>query len=364
MGRRRSRVLLGCSGNLELALFTEETPGFRKGRKHLVRAIYEEIDPDTGDQTFTVVGMNRRKITLSGENGRWIPAGSSINCLRALYKWGVRGISLCLAAGQGAGAETLRGSLRSRVRDIIEFPAEGTPRTLALHHSNGDSTLLCHKTEYSIPEEHLTFLREGCAPKVCILTSVREADLPAVEAVYANQSILKRAIIPHASLLQGKAKRRFLALTPTTDLVQVNADEASILLGWDEVTPENAEKAVRRMAKLTRAGINVITLNSHGSIALDARGKLVCQESFPVTAIDTCGAGDSHFGALCYALFLRKGKLGLQNGLALAAWVGAQVASAPGPIAALPTHAQVEAFIRNRTMPPMQVEPVEEAWAS
>lgn len=363
MGRRRIPVLLGCSGNLELVLSTEETSGFRKGRKHLVRAIYEEVDPDTGDQTFTVVGMNRRKITFSGENARWIPAGSSINCLRALYKWGVRGISLCLAAGQGAGAETLRGSLRSRVGEIVEFTAQGTPRTLALHHSNGDSTLLCHKTQYTIPEEHLTFLREGCAPKVCILTSVRENDLPAVEALYANERILKRALIPHASLLQGKLKRRFLVLAAKTTLVQVNADEASLLLGW-EVTPENAEKAVRCMAKMTKAGINVITLGSHGSIALDLRGRLV-RAAFPAAkAIDSCGAGDSHFGALCYALFLRKGKLSLQNGLALAAWVGSQVVAARGPIAALPTHAQVEAFIRNRTMPPMQVEPVEEAWAS
>ncbi len=85
----------------------------------------------------------------------------------------------------------------------------------------------------------------------------------------------------------------------------------------------------------------VVTLGSQGSLARD-QGRIIRQAAFPITPVDTTGAGDTFVGSFVAAL---SGGATTQNALTQASAASALACLAAGAQSSIPTQAQVQAFL-------------------
>ena len=134
------------------------------------------------------------------------------------------------------------------------------------------------------------------------------------------------------------------ALWSAVDVLLVNGVEAERLSGVpvsDEAAAVTAGEELQR-----RFGIPVVimTLGGRGMLALDERGAHHLP-AWPVTVIETIGAGDAFAGVL--ASELARGRQ-LNEALPLANAAGALAVTRSGAHDALPTGAQIRAFLMER----------------
>jgi ribokinase len=122
-----------------------------------------------------------------------------------------------------------------------------------------------------------------------------------------------------------------------TDVLIVNEVEAAVLSGVAD-DPERAARA------LLGRGPNVVavTLGPHGSLAVDHSGEVQRAPRYPVTPIDTTGAGDAFVA--CFALLQACGA-DLAGSLRAANVAAALSTLAPGAQAGLPTWDEVKAAL-------------------
>ncbi len=142
-------------------------------------------------------------------------------------------------------------------------------------------------------------------------------------------------VVLNAAPLPAESLDRLLS---TVDILVVNEGEASRLFGSAEPRWETvAAKGLRAC---------VVTLGSRGALAVTESGSHR-QEPFPVTAVDTTGAGDSFCGALAVAL---SDGLPLPEALRIGCAAGALATTKPGAQSALPTRAQLDDFLYPRML--------------
>jgi ribokinase len=85
----------------------------------------------------------------------------------------------------------------------------------------------------------------------------------------------------------------------------------------------------------------VVTLGHHGCVArMD--GQVLFQPAFPVTPVDTTGAGDTFCGVLVAALQQRQS---WPQALAAASAAGALACTKPGAQSSIPEHAEVATLV-------------------
>jgi sugar/nucleoside kinase (ribokinase family) len=130
------------------------------------------------------------------------------------------------------------------------------------------------------------------------------------------------------------------------DVLKVNCDEAEILTG--EAKAESALESLGRADALA-----IVTLGEEGCLWRRGadRGRV---SGFPVNVVETTGAGDAFAGALLFQLarhqeaFERLAVDELEDCLQFASSAAAITCTAPGAMAALPTHDQVVALLHTR----------------
>ena len=88
----------------------------------------------------------------------------------------------------------------------------------------------------------------------------------------------------------------------------------------------------------------IVTLGGLGAVALDERGSRH-HPTWPVPVVETIGAGDAFAGVLASEL---AGGRQLDEALPLATAAGALAVTRPGAHDALPTGAQIRAFLMER----------------
>ena len=137
------------------------------------------------------------------------------------------------------------------------------------------------------------------------------------------------------------------ALVGLTDVLLVNAHEASLFLGkeampgsnldaaeWEPVRKEFADRGLQRV---------LVTLGAHGSVVLDSLAACTQQITLipptKVVAVDTTGAGDAFTGAVAARL---AGGESLAEAAAFASVAAALAATKKGTQAAYPDTAEVE----------------------
>ena len=87
----------------------------------------------------------------------------------------------------------------------------------------------------------------------------------------------------------------------------------------------------------------VVTLGSRGACAR-VDGQILKQSAFPVTPVDTTGAGDTFCGAFVAALSHGQD---VAQALLQASAAGALACTKPGAQSSIPTHAEVQAFLKS-----------------
>jgi fructokinase len=139
------------------------------------------------------------------------------------------------------------------------------------------------------------------------------------------------------------ARREILAALPLADVVKVSEEEAEFLFG-----PGTLERQSERLLG-AGPGLAALTRGAAGSYLANRSGG-VSVPGFPVTAVDTTGAGDGFVAGLLACLLepgqageLRRGELERLARFGNA--VGALTCLKKGAIPALPDRAQVEVFL-------------------
>jgi len=171
-----------------------------------------------------------------------------------------------------------------------------------------------------------------------------------VNVVLAQQEIPPTAILAGFAASRGKALSMFNAapaapeashLLDEADLIIVNQHELAEYLGSSSA-PANIEEALSARQLLRRADqIAIVTLGAGGAVAV-WQDRHFHAPAFPVTPVDTIGAGDCFCGAL--ASLLDAGQP-LETALPLANAAAALCTQTQGAIPALPTRSTVDAFV-------------------
>lgn len=128
------------------------------------------------------------------------------------------------------------------------------------------------------------------------------------------------------------------ALLPLCDLLVVNEIEAAALLQRDAGSAEARAEGLRRLGPQAV----LLSLGAEGAVWADAQGSRRVA-AHRVQAVDTVGAGDTLVGALVTAL--AEGQ-GIEQALGFAQAAAAIAVSRPGVQDAMPTRAELEAFLR------------------
>jgi fructokinase len=178
---------------------------------------------------------------------------------------------------------------------------------------------------------------------------IRSASREAVRLAKSGGALVSFDVNYRPSLWPSgeEAVRQVEAILPQIDLVKLNDAELALLTGSQEL-----ERGARSLLDLGPS-LCVITLGAQGSyFHSKAGGKFV--PPFRVKTVDATGCGDAFIAGLLTQL-VRAGKPlpdfssdELEGALRYANAVGALTAQTLGVIPALPTAAQVEAFLNHR----------------
>ena len=184
------------------------------------------------------------------------------------------------------------------------------------------------------------------------------AEVDAAEALIADSdvvlSVLEIPVAPAAraaALARRHGVRMILNPAPAQpldddflrniDILTPNEGELRVIAG---LAPDDPADGVEIARSLIARGVGAVMITRGGEgVTIVARGaEAVHVPAFPVQPVDTTGAGDSFNSALAVAL--AEGK-DLAAAARFAAAAGAFTVTRPGVIPALPTRAELEAFI-------------------
>ena len=124
-------------------------------------------------------------------------------------------------------------------------------------------------------------------------------------------------------------------LLTLVDILIVNEGELAVV--------SNHAGSVEQCLERIQVPCVVVTLGSRGACAR-VDGQIVKQPAFPVTPVDTTGAGDTFCGAFVAALSQGQD---VANALRQASAAGALACTKPGAQSSIPTHAEVQTFLKN-----------------
>lgn len=345
-GFRGAEVLCGPSLNLEFTIEGELVQGdFVFGDKNLVVRI-DHYFPKDGGCRLVVHLPNGEEVLVNARKGpKETPAGSSVNVAKALHLWG-QSVGVFGPIGPGTGGETLRRSLESHgVEYALCMGMKSTPRTLSvLDHGQG-STLFMVKPTYDFTSDFLGTI-EGQNPSAFVATGVKSQDLGMLLPLFRRGLGCFRAItFSKALILQEDKRTKLLELTLRSDLLQINRQEALLLLG----EPPNLEFTrdhLLRLQRCTQAAIVVVTLSQGGSMLYDSTNGEICEaQGMGGRMTDSSGAGDAHLAALIWGLFFRHTPLQNSEALCLANFVAGRKCQHIGPWSGLPATQEMESFL-------------------
>jgi sugar/nucleoside kinase (ribokinase family) len=281
------------------------------------------VFPEAGG-ALAKVRMQEQTRTCGGQIATALATCASLG-LRAAYLG---------AIGDDEDGRRIRGELSARGIELghVEISAAPTATATILLDSTGDRIVLWHRDpSLRYPPDRL--------PAAVIAASrvlhVDDVDVPAaLEAarIARAQGIPVTCDIDHVTpgtreLLQLVSHPVFAESVPTQ------------LTG--EAEPERALRALRRV----HAGRLVVTVGEKGAIALEG-DSLLASPGFPVTVVDSTGAGDVFRGAYIYGIV--KG-WSLDRQLWFANAAAAVSCTKPGAMGGVPTLAEVEDLLARRS---------------
>lgn len=272
--------------------------------------------------------------TVLGHDFKIFPGGKGANQALACARAGGVETEMLLALGEDAFAAPLVESMQSagvrmhthRVRD------QATGTAFVCVSCTGENAItVAPGANGSLRSEHLPAL-EG----VTHLLMQLEIPLDTVMSYARAAKSRDVAVVLNAAPAQALSA----ALLAMTDVLIVNEGELAALAGKHDSIAD-------RIARIDTATV-VVTLGKEGCLAR-ADGEFFTQPGFTVEAVDTTAAGDTFCGVLVASL---SKNLHLREAMARACAAGAIACTRAGAQASIPTHAEIDDFLRARPVAP------------
>lgn len=277
--------------------------------------------------------------TILGEEVHFVPGGKGANQAVAAARLGVR-TTMLGAVGEDAFGQTLLQSLHGSgvevghvkqvggtatgIASIMLAPADNS--IVVVPGANGTVTAAdVQASEHVIAEADIVLVQ---------LEIPMEAVESAVEAAWKHGVPVILNPAPARSLpkqLLGKAAY----ITP-------NRSELQTLTGVD-LSSQPLEEAVDALLDMG-PGCVVATLGAEGAAWKQRGGRLTMQQSYPVSVVDTTGAGDAFNGGLASCLAMGRS---LADSVGYAVRVSALAVTKFGAQDGMPTREEVERFHTN-----------------
>jgi len=281
------------------------------------------VFPEAGG-ALAKVRMQEQTRTCGGQIATALATCASLG-LRAAYLG---------AIGDDEDGRRIRGELSARGIELghVEISAAPTATATILLDSTGDRIVLWHR------DPALRYPPDRLPAAVIAASRVLHVDDVDVPAALEAARIARAQGIPVTCDIDH--------VTPgTRELLQlvshpVFAESVPAQL-TGEAEPERALRALRRV----HAGRLVVTVGERGAIALEG-DSLLASPGFPVTVVDSTGAGDVFRGAYIYGIV--KG-WSLDRQLWFANAAAAVSCTKPGAMGGVPTLAEVEDLLARRS---------------
>ena len=265
--------------------------------------------------------------TVLGRELATFPGGKGANQAVACARAGAAKTRMLLALGNDAYAEPLEASLREAgvALHIVRCENQATGTAfVCLSDTAQNAITVAPGANDALRAEHLPALDE-----VSHLLLQLETPIATVAAFAAAA----RAAATKVVLNAAPARELPPQLLENLDVLIVNEGELAAITGIHG----NLARALDSLS----IACAIVTLGERGACARHD-GRVYLQEAFPVTAIDTTGAGDTFCGAFTAALCAG---MDVPGALARASAAGALACTRLGAQSSVPSAAQVDAFL-------------------
>ena len=292
--------------------------------------VLELDDCASGTASITVAGGENQIVVVPAANARVTPAQVE----RAAARLGAA-VALVGALGRDAFGDQLHAGLRQEGVDLahVHRLADEASGTASIAVAGGENQIVVvPAANAGVTPAHVEAAREVVAHADVVLVQM-EIPLDAIEATLRLGHRLGVPVILNpapAQPLPAEWLRLARYVTP-------NQHELAIVLGAD---PAEADF----LALMQRTPCPVVLTRGAEGAWYREQGPAIHQPGFPVTVVDSTGAGDTFNGALavflhegaasavrkgCAAAALSVGKLGAQNGMPRRLELEAMLARAP-----------------------------------
>ena len=270
--------------------------------------------------------------TVLGHGFKTFPGGKGANQAVACAQAGGAATTMILALGSDAFAVPLEASLntagvRLHIKRVADQPT-GTAFICVSDEAENAITVAPGANNALRPEDMVP-VADLAGFSHLLLQLETPMDTVNAFAQAAHQQGVK--VVLNAAPAQSLSQD-LLALV---DVLIVNEGELAVLA--------NHAGSIEQCLERIRVPCVVVTLGSRGTCAR-VGGQILRQPAFPVTPVDTTGAGDTFCGAFVAALAHGED---VANALRQASAAGALACTKPGAQSSIPTHAEVQTFLKN-----------------
>ena len=254
---------------------------------------------------------------------------------------GGKGANQAVACARAGGADTAM--LLALGDDAFAAPLEASLKNAGVHlHIHRSSTLPTGTAFICVSDDAENAITVAPGAN----NALTAKDLPELSGVSHLVMQLETPLATVAAYARA-AKARGVKVVLNAAPAQVLPDE--LLANLDVLIVNEGELAIVAQhsgdieSSLTRLKVPcvVVTLGSQGSLARE-QGLVIRQAAFPITPVDTTGAGDTFVGSFVAAL---SGGAPLQVALRQASAASALACLTAGAQSSIPTHTQVQTFL-------------------
>ena len=292
------------------------------------------------DFTMAVPRLPRPGETVSGGTLLVNRGGKGANQAVAARRLGgeVRMIGAVGADSSGAGIREGLHALGIDVDGLMTVPDAATDTALILVDAEGQNQIGVAPGANHRLTVDMVRPREASIAWAEVLLCQLETPLPVVG--WALQTARQHGVT--AILNPAPVQALSDEVLALADYLTPNQIEAGLLSGIEADDPDSARYAAERILARGTAHV-IITLGAQGALACDGTTALHFP-AFPVTAVDTTGAGDAFNGALAVGLAAGGS---LDQAVPLAAAAAALTCTKRGAQDSIPDRADVERFLQS-----------------
>lgn len=270
--------------------------------------------------------------TVLGHDFKTFPGGKGANQAIACARSGGVATTMILALGSDAFAVPLEESLNSagvrlHIKRVKDQPT-GTA-FICVSDDAENAITVAPGANNSLRPDDLVPLAELAGFSHLLLQLETPLDTVTAFARVARQQGVK--VVLNAAPAQSLSS----ALLALVDILIVNEGELAVV--------SNHTGTVEQCLERIEVPCVVVTLGSRGACAR-VDGQFLKQSAFPVTPVDTTGAGDTFCGAFVAALSQGQD---VAQALRQASAAGALACTKPGAQSSIPSQAEVQTFLKN-----------------